>query len=50
MDIVRYGFSVSKVILLAETSFQLYSSFHDNANMCMKLDGCFGRLNTLYVQ
>ncbi len=32
---------------IAETSFQLYSSFHDNANMCMKLDGCFGRLNTL---
>jgi AraC family transcriptional regulator, transcriptional activator of pobA len=32
---------------IAETSFQLYSSFHDKANMCMKLDGCFGRLNTL---
>lgn len=32
---------------IAETSFQLYSSFHDNANMCMKLDGCFGPLNTL---
>src|SRR5574344_1287571 len=32
---------------IAETSFQLYSSFHDNANMCMKLDGCFNRLNTL---
>ena len=32
---------------IAETSFQLYSSFHDKANMCMKLDGCFGRLYTL---
>ena len=32
---------------IAETSFQLYSSFHDKANMCMKFDGCFGRLNNL---
>lgn len=32
---------------ITETSFQLYSSFHDKANMCMKLDGCFGRLNTM---
>lgn len=32
---------------IAETSFQLYSSFHDKANMCMKLDGCFVRFNTL---
>jgi AraC family transcriptional activator of pobA len=32
---------------IAETVFQLYSSFHDNANVCMKLNGCFTRLDTL---
>jgi AraC-like DNA-binding protein len=32
---------------IAETVFQLYSSFHDNANICMKFNGCFNRLNTL---
>ena len=32
---------------IAETIFQLYSSFHDKANVCMKLNGCFTRLDTL---
>lgn len=32
---------------IAETAFQLYASFHDNANLCMKLNGCFTRLDTL---
>jgi AraC family transcriptional activator of pobA len=32
---------------IAETVFQLYSSFHDKANVCMKLNSCFTRLDTL---
>lgn len=32
---------------IAETAFQLYSSFHDNANMYLKLHGSVMRLDTL---
>ncbi|MDT3387303.1 MAG: AraC family transcriptional regulator [Bacteroidota bacterium] len=32
---------------IAETAFQLYSSFHDNANMYLKLHGSVTRLDTL---
>jgi AraC-like DNA-binding protein len=33
--------------LIAETTFQLYASFHDNAGFCMKTDHCFERLDIL---
>ncbi|WEK38224.1 MAG: helix-turn-helix transcriptional regulator [Candidatus Pseudobacter hemicellulosilyticus] len=33
--------------LIAETTFQLYAAFHDNANISMKTEGCFHRINTL---
>jgi AraC family transcriptional activator of pobA len=36
-----------KTDFIAETAFQLYASFHDNANMCLKLNSCFTRLDTL---
>ncbi len=32
---------------ISETTFQLYSSFHDNANFCMKSDSCFDRLDII---
>ncbi len=32
---------------IAETTFQLYSIYHDNANMALPADRCFSRLNTL---
>lgn len=32
---------------IANTTFQLYSSFHNNANICMENTPCFERLDTL---
>ena len=32
---------------IAETTFQLYASFHDNANVCIACNSCFSRLDTL---
>lgn len=32
---------------VAQTTFQLYTSFHDNANICVACTGCFKRLDTL---
>lgn len=32
---------------IAETVFQLYSSYHDKANICLKTDQCFERLDTI---
>lgn len=32
---------------IADTTFQLYSSFHENANICLKDDICFERLSAL---
>ncbi|NMH28577.1 helix-turn-helix domain-containing protein [Flavobacterium silvaticum] len=32
---------------IAETTFQLYASFHDNASFCMKADDCFERMELL---
>lgn len=32
---------------IADTTFQLYSSFHENANVCLQNGICFERLNTL---
>lgn len=36
-----------KAELIAETTFQLYSVFHDNANIPMKMENCFNRINIL---
>lgn len=33
--------------LIAETTFQLYASFHDNASFSLKADECFSRLDLL---
>ena len=32
---------------IAETVFQLYSSFHNNANLVLQPGACFNRLNTV---
>lgn len=32
---------------IAETTFRLYSSFHDNSSFCMKDNACFSRLDTI---
>lgn len=32
---------------IAETVFQLYSSYHDKANICLKADSCFERLDSI---
>lgn len=36
-----------KTEFIAETAFQLYASFHDKANVALKADSCFERLNVL---
>ncbi|ASK28898.1 AraC family transcriptional regulator [Chryseobacterium sp. T16E-39] len=32
---------------IADTVFQLYTTYHDKANICLKADECFERLNTI---
>lgn len=32
---------------IANTVFQLYSTYHDKANICLRTDECFNRLNTI---
>lgn len=36
-----------KTEFIPETTFQLYASFHENANLSMKNDECFERLNII---
>jgi AraC family transcriptional regulator, transcriptional activator of pobA len=32
---------------IAETVFQLYASYHEKANICLKTDACFERLDSI---